>query len=185
MWSGSSCQVFEIPFHLLGNGQTPTHVKMQACRLLAFQPKGIDDLNLWSKHQMKFDVALSDFNSCQFKIQHEWRKWPLKFLNVFCRACNSMPENDQLCANRGHNYSLTLLLASSKNINFGKTIEGQYIVFSIFLATTSCSRPYRWKTMRNATLSVSDMHYWQLFCLSCQESYLFAYFSECCGFRVA
>ncbi len=89
---------------------------------------------------MKFDAALTGFNSRQFKTRMKKMAAQVEFcliLNVFCRACNSMPENDHLCTNKGHNNFLTSLLASSKNINVGKSLRANTF-FSIFLATTSC-----------------------------------------------
>ncbi len=55
---------------------------------------------------MKFDTALHDFNSRQFKT------WPFKlisacFLMLFCLACNAVPDNWHICVNNGLIYLLT------------------------------------------------------------------------------
>ncbi len=75
---------------------------------------------------MKIDPALTDINSRQFKTQMKKMAAQFEFcfiLNVFCLACNSMPENDHLCANKGDNYLLTFFLASSNNIKVGKSLR--------------------------------------------------------------
>ncbi len=57
---------------------------------------------LWSKCQVNFDTALTDFNS---------RQWPLKmisacFLMLFCLTCKPVPENCHICINKGLIYYL-------------------------------------------------------------------------------
>ncbi len=73
-------------------------------------PKWKDGLHLWSKGQMNFGTALTDFNSRQFKT---WMKKMAAqvefclFLNVFfLSGLHMVPENWHICVNKGPTYLL-------------------------------------------------------------------------------
>ncbi len=66
-------------------------------------PKWKDGLFLWSKCQVTFDAAPTDFISRQFTL----KLISAYFVTLFCLACNAVTENWHIYVNRDLSYLLT------------------------------------------------------------------------------